>query len=206
MNTAMKKIIIPALFMVMSLFGVQTYAQTTNQQQQAPRQANESAGDRPIEEIPPVSEKDDVDAGLDATRSIMELSSEDHELSFLIDALEFTGLHGAMHAAGPYTIFAPVDAAFNKIPHDELESLMTEENKERLMTLLGYHIVRGNINTNDLEDGQRLTSITGRELIVRKTLTDITIDGARIMTPNIKATNGKMHKVDSVILPPHRVR
>jgi uncharacterized surface protein with fasciclin (FAS1) repeats len=83
---------------------------------------------------------------------------------------------------------------------------MTEENRERLMTLLGYHIVRGNINTDDLQDGQRLTSITGRELIVRKTLTDITIDGARITMPNIRATNGKMHKVDSVILPPHRVR
>ena len=128
------------------------------------------------------------------------------DFSTLQKALQAAGLEERAKGAGPYTVFAPANSAFDKLPSGKLDELLKSENKEKLVKLLGYHVVQGNVAAADLKDGQTLQTVGGGSLRVRKQGATVSIQDAggntaRVIMADVKATNGTVHAVDSVLMP-----
>jgi len=140
---------------------------------------------------------DDNDA-----KNIVELAVATPDLATLVAAVKAADLVETLSGAGPYTVFAPTVAAFAKIDAAELTRLLLPENKAELAGILTYHVVAGAANAADLKDGQMLTTLQGGKLTVKITGDVVTINGAKVTTADIAATNGVVHIIDSVLLPP----
>ncbi|TAE31269.1 MAG: fasciclin domain-containing protein [Cytophagales bacterium] len=130
--------------------------------------------------------------------------SADH--STLLQALQAASLTDMAQKGGPYTIFAPTNAAFAKIDASTLEALMQPANRQQLTQLLGYHVVRGRYMAKDLKNNQTLTTAQGGKLTVKKqgetiALTDVTGNTSTVNMADITATNGIVHSVDTVLMP-----
>ncbi|MEZ0542065.1 fasciclin domain-containing protein [Fibrella arboris] len=128
------------------------------------------------------------------------------DFSTLQTALVASGLADQAKTPGPYTVFAPSNAAFSKLPAGTLQSLTQPANKSKLAGILAYHVVSGNVMASDLKDGQTLKTVGGGTLTVRKQgnavmLTDAKGGSAMVTTPDIQATNGTVHAIDSVLMP-----
>ncbi|KAA3436468.1 fasciclin domain-containing protein [Rufibacter hautae] len=127
------------------------------------------------------------------------LGSSDH--TTLVAAVKAAGLAETLMGAGPFTVFAPTNAAFAKLPAGTVETLLQPENKAKLTSVLTYHVVPGRLQAKDLKDGQKLTTVQGETLTVSKKGNDVMINGARISTPNVMSSNGVTHVIDTVVLP-----
>ena len=130
--------------------------------------------------------------------------SADH--STLLQALQAASLTDMAQKGGPYTIFAPTNAAFAKVDAGTLEALMQPANRQQLTQLLGYHVVRGRYMAKDLKNNQTLTTAQGGKLIVKKegntvTIMDVTGSASTVNMADIAATNGIVHSVDTVLMP-----
>jgi len=130
--------------------------------------------------------------------------SADHTILFR--ALRVSGLTDQASGKGPYTVFAPTDQAFNSLAAGTVENLMKPANKQRLVRLLAAHVVKGSLSAEQLQDGQTLKTLTGATLTVSKegetvTITDAQGNAARVVHPDIKATNGTVHAIDAVLVP-----
>ncbi len=126
------------------------------------------------------------------------------DFSTLQQALQAAGLEERAKGAGPYTVFAPSNAAFDKLPTGTVSALLKPENKEKLTQLLTYHVVQGNVMAADLKDGQTLKTVGGATLTVKKQGGTVMIqdqggNSATVVTPDIKATNGVVHAIDGVL-------
>ncbi len=121
--------------------------------------------------------------------------------TILLTAIKNTGLTEVLSAPGPITIFAPTDDAFSKIPHEQLQNLMKPENKEKLKTILMYHLVDGKATSRDFL-GKRLEAATmeGGSLLIDATK-GVTVDNAKIIKADITADNGFIHVIDTVLIP-----
>ncbi|TGE26143.1 fasciclin domain-containing protein [Hymenobacter aquaticus] len=132
------------------------------------------------------------------------VNSTDH--TTLVSALAAGGLVETLKSAGPYTVFAPTNAAFDKLPAGAVTTLLMPENKQRLYTMLAYHVVPGKLKVDDLADGQTLTTLQGEPLtVVKKGPAVLLRDGkggtATILIPNVVSSNGITHVVDQVLQP-----
>jgi uncharacterized surface protein with fasciclin (FAS1) repeats len=129
--------------------------------------------------------------------------------STLVKLIKSAGLTELLSDDGPFTVFAPNNAAFDKVGSATLTDLLEPENKQKLTRLLTYHVVPGKIVLNELKDGQKLKTIQGQELSVKVTTTGegttatrtVYIDEAKVTTSNIVASNGMIHQLDSVVTP-----
>lgn len=110
-----------------------------------------------------------------------------------------SGLNQVLSGAGPFTLFAPSDLAFEKLESGALENLLKPENKIKLTSLLKYHIVPGKINFKDLKNGDKLKTLNGTELSVTVTDVKVTIDEATIQNRDLKTSNGVIHSLDNVL-------
>jgi len=110
-----------------------------------------------------------------------------------------SGLDQVLSGNGPFTVFAPTDLAFEKMDKGVMENLLKPENKTKLTDLLNRHVVAGKINFKDLKDGEKLKTVNGKELLVHVKDGNTTVDGAKILSHDVKATNGVIHSVESVI-------
>ncbi len=118
----------------------------------------------------------------------------------LAAALTAAGLVETLKGEGPFTVFAPTDAAFAALPAGTVEDLLKPENKDKLVAVLTYHVVPGKVMSTDLSEGLKAATVQGGEVTI--TLHDgAKVDGAVISTADIEATNGVIHVIDSVILP-----
>jgi uncharacterized surface protein with fasciclin (FAS1) repeats len=117
-------------------------------------------------------------------------------------ALRAAGLVDQLKSAGPYTVFAPAEGAFGALPAGTLDDLMKPENKAALQTVISYHIVPGTFTATDLKGGTSLQTLAGKTLDVQSVDGVVTINGARIITPDMTATNGVIHVVGAVLMPP----
>lgn len=126
------------------------------------------------------------------------VGSPDH--TTLVAALKQAGLVDALSNAGPFTVFAPTNSAFNKVPAATLKDLMKDENKEKLIDILQYHVYVGGLSTELMADGQILNQVNGGNLKIQKVDGKVTVNGANIIT-SIPASNGIVHVVDGVLLP-----
>ena len=130
--------------------------------------------------------------------------SPDH--TTLLKALGAAGLADKAKEAGPYTVFAPDNAAFDKLPAGTLTTLLQPTNKKKLAGLLSYHVVQGSVMAADLKDGQTVKTVQGESLTVgvrggTVTLTDAKGGTATVTKADIKTTNGVVHSIDTVLMP-----
>ncbi|WP_243635986.1 fasciclin domain-containing protein [Hymenobacter edaphi] len=132
------------------------------------------------------------------------LGSADH--TTLVTAVKAADLVPTLQGAGPFTVFAPTNAAFGKLPAGTVETLVKPENKAKLTTVLTYHVVPGRYLASDLKDGQKLTTVEGETLTVMKKgnavmLHDTKGGMATVTIPNVVSSNGVTHVVDTVLMP-----
>jgi uncharacterized surface protein with fasciclin (FAS1) repeats len=126
------------------------------------------------------------------------VGSKDH--STLVAAVKAAGLVETLAGKGPFTIFAPTDAAFAKLPAGTLESLLKPENKDKLTAILTYHVVPGKVMAADVKSG-KVKTVNGKEATVSAWGGKVTIDGANVVATDLAAGNGVVHVIDTVILP-----
>ena len=119
----------------------------------------------------------------------------------LVAAVTAAGLVETLKGAGPFTVFAPSDAAFAKLPAGTVESLVKPENKAKLTKILTLHVVAGKVHSKDIA-GKKLTpkSVEGEELHVDG-MHGVVVNGAKVTSPDIDCTNGVIHVIDSVLMP-----
>ena len=124
----------------------------------------------------------------------------------LLKALQAAGLADKAKGTGPYTVFAPDNAAFDKLPAGTVATLLQPANKKKLAGLLSYHVVSGSVMAADLKDGQVIKTVQGESLTVGVQGGTVTIKDAKggtatVTQPDIKSTNGVVHSIDTVLMP-----
>lgn len=119
----------------------------------------------------------------------------------LVAAVEAAGLVETLKGSGPFTVFAPTDEAFAKLPAGTVENLLKPENKETLVAVLTYHVVPGKIMSGDIAGTMAMVeTVQGSELSVDAT-DGVKVDEARVISADIEASNGVIHVIDTVVLP-----
>ncbi|MBA3517875.1 MAG: fasciclin domain-containing protein [Rhizobiales bacterium] len=125
----------------------------------------------------------------------------------LLAAVEQAGLTALMRTPGPFTVFAPNDAAFAALPPEVAGRLMDPANKAELAKVLSYHVVAGRLATADVKGlNADVKSLTGQSLVVNGQGAAATVNGAAIIQPDIQADNGAVHVIDKVLIPPTPVQ
>src|SRR5688500_3566764 len=119
----------------------------------------------------------------------------------LAKALQAAGLVETLKGAGPFTVFAPTDAAFAKLPAGTLEALLKPENKEKLQRILTSHVVAGKVMAADVVRTSTVKAVSGEILTIASGGGGVTVDGAKVAKTDVGANNGVIHVIDSVILP-----
>jgi len=132
------------------------------------------------------------------TKDIVAIASTDCKT--LAAAATAAGLVATLQGDGPFTVFAPTDAAFADI-QSEVDKLLKPENKSKLAKILTYHVVSGETMAADLKDGQELTTVEGGKLHVTVKDGKVTVGGANVTSADIEASNGMIHVIDKVLLP-----
>jgi uncharacterized surface protein with fasciclin (FAS1) repeats len=132
--------------------------------------------------------------------NIVETATEAGSFETLLMALEEANLTDTLSGEGPFTVFAPTDEAFDALPEGTLEELL--QDPENLTAVLTYHVVAGEYNSSNLTDMESLTSIQGEDINVTVENDSIMVDSANVTTADIEASNGVIHVIDSVMLPP----
>jgi len=117
----------------------------------------------------------------------------------LVTALQTAGLEDTLKGGGPFTVFAPTDAAFAKIPKDQLNALMA--NKTQLTALLTYHAVPGKVMSSDLKNGMMIKTVPGENLIISLANGGVMVNDAKVVQADIVSTNGVIHAIDTVLIP-----
>jgi uncharacterized surface protein with fasciclin (FAS1) repeats len=146
-----------------------------------------------------------TDSGMteEATMNIVETAQATPDLSTLVDAVVAADLVETLSGEGPFTVFAPTNDAFAALPPAELERLLKPANKDELAKILTYHVVAGDVMAADLSDGQKVETVEGQDITV--TIDGDTVklnDTATVVQPDIKTSNGTVHVIDGVLLPP----
>lgn len=134
--------------------------------------------------------------------TIVDVATANGSFSTLVAAVKAADLVDALSGEGPLTVFAPTDEAFAALPEGTVEDLLKPENKEQLQAVLKYHVVSGKIKSGDIADGSTdVETLEGSSLTVEKGEGGVTIDGANVVSADVKASNGVIHVIDAVILP-----
>ena len=139
------------------------------------------------------------------SKNIVETAVAAGDFNTLIAAAKAAGLAGALSGKGPLTVFAPTDDAFNALPAGTIESLLRPENKDELAQILKYHVIAGRVGSEALADGAQLETLAGTTATVSAAESGFNIQGARIVATDIDASNGVVHVIDRVILPPKQM-
>ncbi len=127
------------------------------------------------------------------------VSSQDH--TTLVKAVQAAELVDALSNAGPFTVFAPTNAAFDKLPAGTVEGLLKPEKKDDLADILQYHVSVGVYNAEQLQDGQSLGQVNGSNITISKKDGKIVVNGTATVIASIPASNGVIHVIDGVLLP-----
>lgn len=131
--------------------------------------------------------------------TVTDFAASTAELRTASAALRTANLASVLTGAGPFTFFAPVDAAFAGLPAGMVEALMTERNRDVLVRLLSFHVVEGKYDASQLRDGQRLKTLAGGSLIVAVRQDQVSINGVALRTQDMPATNGVVHTLHGVL-------
>lgn len=135
------------------------------------------------------------------SKDVAGIILNDNKFKTLKEALEKAGLLDTLKGKGPFTVFAPTDAAFEKLPKDVLEGLLKPENKEELVKLLNNHVAPGMLKAEDIAklNGKELELASGNKAKIEVKDKDVYINGAKVIVTDIVAKNGVIHVIDTVI-------
>ena len=134
--------------------------------------------------------------------NIVGLAAGNEDLSTLVAAVKAAGLVETLSGKGPFTVFAPTNEAFAALPAGTVESLLKPENKDQLIAILTYHVVSGDAYAKDLSNGQKIKTVEGDDVKVNINSKGVMINDATVVAADVKATNGVVHVIDHVLLPP----
>lgn len=140
-------------------------------------------------------------ANMVASKNIVENAAGSADHTTLVAAVTAAGLGETLSGTGPFTVFAPTNAAFEKLPAGTVENLLKPEMKADLTSVLTYHVVPGAFKAADLKDGQKIKTVQGKELTVSIKDGKVMIDGATVTIPDVVSSNGVTHVIDAVVLP-----
>ena len=132
---------------------------------------------------------------------IVETAMKSGSFKTLSTAIKAAGLADTLKGSGPFTVFAPTDEAFDKLPQGTLESLLRPENKEKLKAILTYHVVPGDMLAADVSPMKTLNSVNGEPLSIKTEGENIMVNDAKVTKTNIDCTNGVIHAIDKVLMP-----
>lgn len=130
--------------------------------------------------------------------NIVEVVTADKNLAVLGNGLKAAGLEELLNGKGPFTVFAPTNLAFSRMKTGEWPELLKPENKTKLTGIMNNYLVEGKTTFSELTDGQKLTTMGGKELTVKVAGGNIDIDGARIQGRDMEASNGVVHSIDKI--------
>jgi uncharacterized surface protein with fasciclin (FAS1) repeats len=134
---------------------------------------------------------------------VIETATQSGNFRVFLQALETAGLKQNLKDAGPYTLFAPIDDAFLKMPASKRETLFKPENKELLQSLLRHHIVLGKVPSSELKRLDQIRTAGGQELTI-ESRAGLWINEAQVLTTDLIASNGVLHGIDAVLMPESR--
>ncbi len=136
-----------------------------------------------------------------ANSNLVAVAASNNSFKILTAALKTTGLDQTLASGGPYTIFAPTDEAFDALPEGVVEELLKPENRDTLIKILTYHVVQGEKSSSMLQSGATET-LEGASVEVNVSSSGVMVNDAKVVQPDIQASNGIIHVIDKVILPP----
>ena len=140
-------------------------------------------------------------ANMVPSKNIVENAAGSADHTTLVTAVQAAGLAATLSSGGPFTVFIPTNAAFNNLPKGTIDSLLKPDQKEKLTSILTYHVISGALKIADLKDGQKLKTMQGGELTVSVKDDVVKIDGATITIPDVISANGVAHVIDAVLIP-----
>jgi uncharacterized surface protein with fasciclin (FAS1) repeats len=188
----MKKNIL--LFMTVFVMAFMTSCKTNNTNSSSDAPAETSAAEDGIGQS---KVQDDESA-----KNVVQVAASSKDHSTLVAAVKAAGLVDALSNAGPFTVFAPTNAAFDKLPKGTVEGLLKPEKKDDLINILQYHVSVGVYKTENLQDGQTLGQVNGDNITITKKDGKVIVNGKANVIATIPASNGIIHIIDEVLLPP----
>ena len=136
-----------------------------------------------------------------AEKDIVDTAASAGQFNTLVAAVKAAGLVDTLKGDGPFTVFAPTDEAFAKLPAGTVENLLKPENKDQLVAVLTYHVVPGKIMSTDIAGKKaEVATVQGSDINVDAT-NGVMVDGAKVVAADIEASNGVIHVIDTVVLP-----
>ena len=133
-------------------------------------------------------------------KTIVGVAAGAGQFNTLVAAVKAAGLVDTLNGAGPFTVFAPTDEAFAKLPAGTLDTLLKPENKEKLTAILTYHVLAGKVMAADVKTMAAKT-VNGKEAAIKVAGSKVTIGAATVVKTDIAATNGVIHVIDTVLIP-----
>ncbi|SNC64434.1 Uncaracterized surface protein containing fasciclin (FAS1) repeats [Hymenobacter gelipurpurascens] len=134
-------------------------------------------------------------------KNIVQNAVQAKSVSTLVKAVQAAGLAETLSGTGPFTVFAPTNEAFDKLPKGALDGLLKPESKDKLKGVLTYHVVAGRLLAQDLKDGQELTTVNGEKIKVSVKDGKVMINNANVAIADVISSNGVTHVIDNVLLP-----
>ena len=134
-------------------------------------------------------------------KDIVDTAAGNEAFSTLVAAVKAAGLVDTLKGEGPFTVFAPTNEAFEKLPEGTVESLLKPENKDKLTAILTYHVVAGKVTAADVVKLSEAKTVQGSSASIKVGDNGVMIDGANVITTDIQCSNGVIHVIDAVILP-----
>lgn len=142
-----------------------------------------------------------VSSSVAAEKDIVDTAAGAKQFSTLVAAVKAAGLVETLKGDGPFTVFAPTDAAFKKLPEGTLESLLKPENKAKLTAILTYHVVPGKVMAKDVVKLSEAKTVQGSTVDIKASDAGVKVDNANVVKTDIVCSNGVIHVIDAVILP-----
>ena len=140
----------------------------------------------------------------ESAKDVVKVAAGSKDHTTLVAAVKQAELVDVLSNAGPFTVFAPTNAAFDKLPKGTVEDLMKPENKEKLQDILQYHVYVGSLKTDMMQDGQTLNQVNSGNISISKKDGKIMINNAATIVASIPASNGIIHVIDGVLIPPSK--
>ena len=134
-------------------------------------------------------------------QDIVDIAVSAGSFNTLVAAVKAAGLADTLKGPGPFTVFAPTDEAFAKLPAGTVEELLKPENKSKLVAILTYHVVPGKVMAEDVVKLHEAMTVNGQELTVKAQMGSVMVNNANVVKTDILCTNGVIHVIDTVVLP-----
>ncbi len=140
---------------------------------------------------------------LAAGKDIVDTAAAAGQFNTFVAAVKAAGLAETLKGTGPFTVFAPTDEAFAKLPTGTVADLLKPENKSKLVSVLTYHVVSGKVMSKDIAGKMtKAKAVEGASIAIDATKGGVMVDNAKVVTADIEASNGVIHVIDTVIMPP----